>query len=246
MTTGDHSGWSTGNGTHNDHFGDPAPRPPRRPGPRAPTASDWWLFPGAWPRGAARGAWRPPGCARRTSAVVRAQQPEPRPALSLPVIGAFILGGGPSGGRGRAAAASVRCDLLPPGLFLGPRPRHGHGGLVSAAARTSRGAEGKGGPGRAGSREPAEGGARAAALTVTSSRPGTPLTPFPGPRRGRRVGGRARGAARVPATPATAPSGAGSPGTSGVRSGPPTGVGAAGAPRRALSEPLRTVSLLLI
>ena len=72
----------------------------------------------------------------------------PRPAPSLPVIGAFILGGGPSGGRERAAAASVRCDLLPPGLSPGPRPRHGHGGLASAAARTSRGAEGKGGPGR--------------------------------------------------------------------------------------------------
>ena len=148
MTTGDHSGRRTGNGTHNDHFGDPAPRPPSRPGPRDPPASDRWLFPGAWPRGAARGTWRPPGCARRTAVVVRAQQPEPRPAPSLPVIGAFILGGGPSGGRERAAAASVRCDLLPPGLSPGPRPRYGHGGLASAAARTSRGAEGKGGPGR--------------------------------------------------------------------------------------------------
>ena len=40
-----------------------------------------------------------------------------------------------------AAAASVRCDLHPPGRSPCPRPSHGHGGLASAAARKSRGAE---------------------------------------------------------------------------------------------------------
>lgn len=44
--------------------------------------------------------------------------------------------------------ASVWCDLCPPGGSSCLRPSHSHGGLASAAARTSRGAEGKEGPDR--------------------------------------------------------------------------------------------------
>lgn len=43
-------------------------------------------------------------CARRASAVVRAQQPLPGLAPSLPVIGAIIRRGGPSGGSAGAAS----------------------------------------------------------------------------------------------------------------------------------------------
>ena len=55
---GDHTCLRTGNDTHNDHLGVPAPIPKRGRGQRKPSASDWRLLEGARPRAAPPGTWR--------------------------------------------------------------------------------------------------------------------------------------------------------------------------------------------
>lgn len=187
---------------------------------------------------------------------MRAQQPLPP---SLPVIGAFIRRGGPSGGSAGTASRQsgatsarregrpvcVRVTAMAASLLL----RQGRPGTLKVKRGQTGGLE------LEERRETVEGGAKAAALTVTSNRPGMPLTPLPGSGAGPGVGFREPGHGGSGARPES-DEGPGDPGhrplcTPNPRSlrcaaRPRTGVGAAGVPRGAPPEPLRTVSLTVI
>lgn len=248
---GDHTCLRTGSDTHNDHFGVPAPISKRGRGQRKSSASDWRLLGRACPRAAPRGTWRRRWCARSSHCRT--------PAPSLPVIGAFIRRGGPSGGSAgtasrQSSATSARREGRPvcarvTAMAASLLLRQGRAG----ALKVKRGQTG--GRKLAERRETVEGGARAAALAVTSSRPGMPLTPLPESGVGTGVGVREPGQGASGARPGS-DEGPGDPGhrplwTPIPRSlrcaaRPRTGVEAAGVPRGALPEALRTVSLTVI
>ena len=239
-----------------DHFGDPAPILRRGRGQRKPSASDWRLLPAAGLELLRR---EPGSCGDARASLQRwcARSSHGRaPPLHCPDWRHHP--------KGRALrrqcwcrVASVWCDLCPAGGSSCLRPSHSHGGLASATARTSRGAEGKEGPdGRPGARgAPRVRGRRGktCGLTVTSSRPGMPLTPLPGSGAGpgvrvREPGlgglGARHGSDDCPGDPGQRPLWTPIPRRLRCAARPRTGVGAAGVPRGAPPAPLRTVSLL--
>lgn len=180
-------------------------------------------------------------------------------APSLPVIGAFIRRGGPSGGSAGTASRQsgatsarregrpvcARVTAMAASLLL----RQGRAG----ALKVKRGQTG--GRKLAERRETVEGGARAAALAVTSSRPGMPLTPLPESGVGTGVGvrepgqgasGTRPGSDEGPGDPGHRPLWTPIPRSLRCAARPRTGVEAAGVPRGALPEALRIVSLTVI
>lgn len=155
--------------------------------------------------------------------------------------------------------ASVWCDLCPPGGLSCLRPSHSHGGLASAAARTTRDAEGKEGPDwRPGARrapEDREGRGKGCgpdghlqpsgdAADSASGVGGWAWSGFREPGQG---GSGARPESdKGPGDPGHRPLWTPNPRSRRCAARPRTGVGDAGIPRGAPPEPLRTVSLTVI